>query len=148
MRHERGELIMNRVMEEYENKIEEAKNALDNIYMQREKYERISLIYEKIKDVCEVSFISEKLFIIPKYNTTKDKKGFSYTVERITEALKEYPIIKVEPGQYIAEWEDNNIQLYFMSVTDCKLIEQKEMREVITKKPHPSCIAALSVLEN
>lgn len=141
---------MNQVMESYNSLIECAKNDITRLEGLKQKYESLAETFEKIKDIVDLSFLSgsEKIYVCPKAGSTRDKKTFSYSVSRITEALKEYPIIKVQPKEYIAEWEDNKVQFYCLNAVDCKTIEEREMKEVVTIKPHPSCVAALSVLEH
>lgn len=145
-----SEVNMNEVMNYYMNSIEQAKNEVKRLEDLEQKFTDLSKTFEKIKDIVRLSFVSgtEKIFVTPKDGSPRDKKTFSYSVERITEALGEYPCVSVQPGEYIAEWEDNKVHLYCMNAVDCKTIENREMKEVVTIKPHPSCIAALKELEH
>lgn len=77
----------------------------------------------------------------------KTKTEFSAAVKTIAGALNEAPDIRVEPKEYMADFEHNHVHVYLAGAEDCKLIDVTETKTVTVKKPHPSCIAALSVLE-
>lgn len=107
---------------------------------------------EKLGDLALDWFGTSMLYIRVMGET---KAEFSAMVEKIALALSEPPDVRIEPNvisgksQYIAEFPGSRVHVYLSSPNDCTLIESEEPqppRKVL--KPHPSCVAALSTLEN
>lgn len=145
----------------YNEGVFQAQEHLRKAEQRKEDYLLVDDIAHKIESIgASISFIGTPNFdgrckiycCIPSEfggaTTTRDKKTFSQFVSRIAHALDESPDIDVKQGEYMADFPVNGVHFYTVSPVDCKLVEHKETKEVVTLKPHPSCLAALKELEN
>lgn len=81
------------------------------------------------------------------FDSSKDKATFSAMVTTVSKALGEPPEIILD-GSYDARFPEHCVHVWMFNPDDCRLIEVEEIKKITVKKPHPSCVAALKVLED
>lgn len=144
----------------YNEAVINARRALSAAEEMLTKYETIDDTVTRLENLgADVLFISQgwdnsvsKIYCgIPESfggaPTRRDKATFSSFVSRIAQEFNEAPDISVETGQYMADFKENKIHFYTVQPVDCKVVEHKETKEVVSLRPHPACIEALKSLE-
>lgn len=134
-----------RLQNYFDGQLRDAKNFyLLQLKNAREFSEKIEPIVSLLPDDIGWFCSSDKIYIqLPEGG----KAEFSKAVTEFESLLGEQPDIRVEAGEFMADFKEHFIHVYLRNPNDCKLIETEEVKTIKVLKPHPECVAALKELE-
>jgi hypothetical protein len=104
-------------------------------------------IAQKLEDAHLAYFASTcAVFVKIPYSADKTKATFAHYVALAAKALDCPPDIEIDQNAYRATFLGGKVWCSIYQPEDCQLIDVEVT--TVVKKPHPSCVAALSSLEN